>query len=77
MELRDITVLDVLYVLKNGFVYDTPESSTRPFLYKYAMVSPTPNSNRRELKVIVIPSEVKCEAKIVTVMWADEPAVRG
>ncbi len=77
MELRDLTTLDVLYVLKNGFVYANAEKSTRWGFFKYAMVCPTPNSNRREVKVIVIPSEQSCSAKIVTVMWADEPTVKG
>ena len=77
MEERGITTLDVLYVLKNGFIYDPPEPASRWGYFRYAMINPTPNSNRREVKVIVIPSMQAAQAKIATVMWADEPVVRG
>lgn len=77
MKERWITTLDVLYVLKNGFVYDPPEKATRPGYYKYKMINPTPNSNRREVRVVVIPSMEAAvpQGKIATVMWADEPDV--
>lgn len=71
MEERDLTSLDILYVLQNGFVYKAAEPATRLGYWKYAMLGPTPNSNRREVKVIVIPSQAAA-VKVVTVMWADE-----
>ena len=77
MRERGITIPDVLYVLKNGFVYDAPEKATRPGLYKYLMLNATPNSNRREVRVALIPSMQSTQAKIVTVMWADEPVTGG
>lgn len=77
MEERGLTTIDVLYVLKNGFVYDIAEKSTRPGYFRYAVISPTPNSNRRQVKVIAIPSMQSPAAKIVTVMWADDPMVGG
>lgn len=77
MKERGITTLDVLYVMKNGFVYDAPEKATRPGFFKYTMTNPTPNSNRREVRVVVIPSMQAPQAKIATVMWADEPMVGG
>jgi hypothetical protein len=77
MQVRDLTVLDVLYVLKNGFVYDPPEEATRTGFYKYKMINSTPNSNRREVRVVVIPSIQAAQAKVVTVMWADEPMAGG
>jgi hypothetical protein len=77
MKERGITTLDVMYVLKNGFVYDPPEKATRPGYYKYAVVNPTPNSDRREVRVVVIPSIQSAQAKIATVMWADEPMTGG
>lgn len=77
MEERGIWTPDVMYVLQNGFVYDAPEKSTRKGLYKYSMISPTPNSNRREVRVIVIPSMQSAAAKAVTVMWRDETVHGG
>ncbi len=34
---RDLTMADVLYLLKNGFVYDAAEPATQPGLFKYKM----------------------------------------
>ena len=77
MEERDITVPDALHVLKHGFVYDAPIPATQPGLYRYLMRGSTPSSNRRDVRIVVIPSMHKANAKIVTVMWADEPMVQG
>jgi len=77
MEMRGLTTLDVMYVLKSGFVYDAAEPATRPGFYKYRMINSTPNSNRREVRVIVIPSMQSTQAKIATVMWTDEPITGG
>ena len=77
MRERGITTIDIMYVLKSGFVYDAPEKATRPSLYKYLMLNSTPNSNRREVRVAVIPSMQSTQAKIITVMWADEPVTGG
>jgi hypothetical protein len=77
MAQRGITTLDVMYVLKNGFVYDPPEPATCLGFYKYRIINPTPNSNRREVRVAVIPSIQSAQAKVATVMWADEPMTGG
>jgi hypothetical protein len=77
MEEREITVPDVLYVLQNGFIYDAPKRATSWGQFKYDMIGSTPNSNRREVRVIVIPSPSSPAAKAATVMWADEPMVGG
>lgn len=77
MRERGITTPDVLYVLKYGFVYEPPENATRVGYYKYKMINPTPNSNRREVRLVVIPSIQSAQAKIATVMWADEPMTGG
>lgn len=45
---RDLIVGDVLYVMRNGFVYEVPEASTRNDLYKYKIESATPNSGNRK-----------------------------
>jgi hypothetical protein len=37
----------------------------------------TPNSQNREVRVVVIPDWKRKGIKVVTVMWADEPIVRG
>ena len=77
MEERDITVPDVLWAMRIGHVYDAPIPATQPGLYRYTTRGPTPNSNGRDIKVVVIPSMHQANAKIITVMWADEPMVRG
>lgn len=72
LEERDLAIGDVLYVLKNGFVYETASESTQPGLFKYAPESRSPNSGSRTVRVIVIPDPARVWVKIVTVMWADE-----
>ncbi len=74
---RDLILDDVLYVLKRGFVYEKGEPSARPGYFRYKMECKTPNSGRRTLRVVVVPSTEKREATIVTAMWADEPIQRG
>lgn len=74
---RGLIMGDVLHVLKHGFVYEEGEQSTRKGLFKYKMESTTPNSNNRRVRVVVIPSPRACEAKIVSVMWVDEPRQGG
>jgi len=68
---RDLIIGDVLHVLKYGTVYETAEPSSRDGLFKYKMECPTPNSGRRSVRVVVIPSP-SARIKIVTVMWVDE-----
>lgn len=70
MQSRDIIEGDVLYILKNGFVYRDPEESTRKGFYKYSIESRAPNS-RRTIKLIIIPDEKTPAIKIVTCMWKD------
>lgn len=77
MEERYLLAGDVLHVLKKGFVYDDAVPSTRPPMCRYKMVSFTPNSERREVAIIVIPSYSSDEAKIVSVMWVDETTRSG
>jgi hypothetical protein len=74
---RDLLVGDVLYVLKNGFVHEEGQPTTRTGFFRYCMESSTPNSNGRDVRVVVIPSPQRQELKIVTVMWIDEPGQRG
>ena len=77
MEERDITAVDAIHVMRTGFVFDAPVAATQPGLYRYTMRGLTPSSNRREVRIVVIPSMHKAWAKIITVMWADEPMTRG
>lgn len=74
---RGLIMSDILYVLKNGFVYDDPEPSTRAGYGKYAMESRSPNSGRRSVRVIVIPDKKASFLKIISVMWVDEPETRA
>jgi Domain of unknown function (DUF4258) len=69
---RNLIVSDVLYVLKNGFVYQDPKPATQPALYKYEMENRTPNSNNRIVRIVVIPNPAQCGVKVITVMWSDE-----
>jgi hypothetical protein len=69
---RQLFTGDVLYILKQGFVLDDARESTRPGFYKYNMVSRSPNSGSRTIRVVAIPDTERCEVKIVTVMWVDD-----
>lgn len=77
LEERSLIMGDLLYVLKNGFVYDDPEPSTRPGFFKYRVESSTPNTNGRSVRVVVIPSYVDQSFKTVTIMWRDDVLVGG
>lgn len=75
---RGLIMSDVLYVLKNGFVYDpNPEPSTREGYHKYAIESRCPNGSNRDVRVIVIPDKKAKFLKIISVMWVDEVATRA
>jgi hypothetical protein len=69
---RELLMSDVLYVLKNGFVYQEGKKSTREGIYKYRIECTTPNSNNREVGVVVCPDAGGCWIKVLTVMWIDE-----
>ena len=69
---RGLILSDVLYALKNGFVYEECSSATQPGLWKYRIETRTPNSANRIVGVVVIPDESKIWIKIVTVMWIDK-----
>lgn len=72
MDERSLIMSDVLYVLKNGFVYDDPEPSTLEDFNKYALEGKSPNSGSRYLRVIAIPDKKSCQIKVITIMWRDE-----
>ena len=62
---------DVLFVLRHGFVLEqSDEESTVPGLHKYAIGSLAPNSERRLIRIIVVPDLKENHMKIITVMWA-------
>jgi hypothetical protein len=69
---RNLVVSDLLYVLRNGFVYEEPERATLLGLYKYKIEGQSPNSGARTLRVIAIPEERSLQIKVVTIMWRDE-----
>jgi hypothetical protein len=74
---RGLIMSDILYVLKNGFVYEDPVPSTRQGYNKYKLESRSPNSGSRSIRVIVIPDKKSCSLKIVSVMWVDEKENRS
>jgi hypothetical protein len=70
---RGLIMSDVLFVLRQGFVYGVPEKSTIKGLYKYKVENQSPNSGARFLRVVAIPDKKSCQIKVVTIMWRDEP----
>lgn len=74
---RGLIVSDLLYVLKNGFVYQDPVPATREGYHRYVIQSTSPNSGGREIALVVIPDWKGTLLKIVTVMWVDEPETRA
>ena len=73
LEERELIAGDVLYLLRNGFVYKPPVEATKTPYWKYEMQCKTPNSKNRDVKAVVIPDWKRRGIKLVTVMWADEP----
>lgn len=69
---RNLLISDLLYVLRNGFVYEDPEQATLPNLYKYKIEGQSPNSGARTLRIVAIPEEKSVQIKVVTIMWRDE-----
>lgn len=69
---RGITTSDVLYLLRNGFVYKEPVPATTRGYYRYEVRGRTPNSEGREICAVVIPNATTMKIKIVTVFWVDE-----
>jgi hypothetical protein len=74
---RGITLPDVICAMRNGFVYEKAEPARQPGLYRYTMRGASLSLDKRDIKVVVIPSMHKASLKIVTVMWADEAGVKG
>jgi hypothetical protein len=56
---RGLITGDLLHLLKTGFVYEEPVSSTRDGYFKYTVEGTTPNSNGKSLAAIVIPDGCK------------------
>ena len=71
MQERSLYTGDVLFILKQGFVFGNAVASTRAGYYKYAVQSRSPNSGNRTVRVIAIPDPDRGHVKIVTVMWVD------
>lgn len=70
---RELIAGDLLFLLRNGFVYKPPVEATKKPYWKYEMQCKTPNSKNREVRAVVIPDWKRKGIKLVTVMWADEP----
>ena len=69
---RGLLMSDLMYVLKNGYVYEESQPSTLPDFFKYRIEGQSPNSGSRYLRVVVIPDEKSCQIKAITIMWRDE-----
>ena len=70
--LRDLLLGDVLFLIKNGFVYEPAQDATQVGFFKYRMECETPNSNGRAVRAVLIPDPKLVYVKVVTVMWVDE-----
>ena len=77
LKLIDLSMGDALHVLESGFVHQPSVPASRNGMFKYCMEAPTPNSNNRIVRVVVIPSEQKGVVKIVDVQWVDDPMIRS
>ncbi len=77
MDARSIVMGDILYVLKNGFVYDDPLMAKLSGYFRYATECVSPNSGSRKIRLIVIPDYKNCTIKLITVMWVDEQETRA
>jgi Domain of unknown function (DUF4258) len=69
---RGLLISDLLFVLKNGFVYEESQPSTVPEYFKYRIEGQSPNSGSRYLRVVAIADEKSCSLKAITIMWRDE-----
>ncbi|MGC4409949.1 MULTISPECIES: DUF4258 domain-containing protein [Rhizobium] len=69
---RGLIISDVLYALKNGFVYEKAIPATRAGYFRYRVECRTPNSGSRSIGVVVIPENQGYFLKVITVMWIDE-----
>lgn len=70
---RGLLVDDIMHVLRQGFVHEAGEKTTRKGVFKYKVQGTTPNSDRRQIGVIVAMDETQpLIARIITVMWVDE-----
>lgn len=74
---RNLIMGDLHFLLRNGFVYEPAEEATRDPYWKYQIQCTTPNSQNREVRAVVIPDWKRKGIKVVTIMWADEPVIRG
>lgn len=72
MHERNLIMPDVLYVLRNGYVYEEPQASTIAGFYKYSVESQSPNSGARFLRIVAVPDAKSCQIKVITIMWRDE-----
>lgn len=71
MSERGLLIGDVIHVPKNGTVYEEAEPATRDGLFKHGIECLTPNSGRRSVRLVVIPSPTSRSIKVITVMWVD------
>lgn len=69
---RGLIISDILFALKNGFVYTPGTPAKKEGLWRYCVECRTPNSGSRTIGVIVIPKHDVLCLTVITVMWIDE-----
>ena len=74
---RGITISDILWLLKRGFVHQEATPATQKGRYKYVIEGPTPNSEGRTMAAVVIPVPPTQTIKVVTVFWVDETSTKS
>lgn len=74
---RGIILSDVLFVLKFDFVQMDPVPATRKGFFRCAIDARTPNSDIRDIRVVVIPDAGAGLLKVVSVVWVDERQTRA
>ncbi len=66
MERRGIIASDIAHVLENGHVCDEPVSTSRAGYCMYKICGRTPNTENRQICVVVIPNPHKPAIKVIT-----------
>ncbi|HCP81791.1 MAG TPA: hypothetical protein DIT67_09440 [Octadecabacter sp.] len=74
---RNLITSDILYVLKNGSVYQDASCARAAGHFKYEIECSTPNSGGRSIRLVAIPDYALKKIKLITDMWVDETDTRS
>ncbi|WP_372425188.1 DUF4258 domain-containing protein [Salinarimonas chemoclinalis] len=71
LEQRGLTIADLRWVLRTGFVTAPWRPGRLPGTFRYAVDGASPNTGSRKLRLVVVPDEEQCRIFVVTAMWLD------